>query len=70
MYADCWGEVRGKADIAVTRTSGNNPKYYSEEAELSEMIQIANDKGYKVLVGIDDIARTPEMVKFLSIWRV
>ncbi len=60
--------LKGKADIAVTRTSGNNPMYYSMEAELSEMIQIANDKGYKVLVGIDDIARTPEMVKFLSIW--
>lgn len=42
--------------------------YYSAEAELSEMIQKANDKGYKVLVGIDDIAKTPEMVKFLSIW--
>lgn len=40
----------------------------SAEAELSEMIQKANDKGYKVLVGIDDIAKTPEMVKFLSIW--
>ncbi len=42
--------------------------YYSAEAELSEMIQKANDNGYKVLVGIDDIAKTPDMVKFLSIW--
>ena len=32
------------------------------------MIQTANDKGYKVLVGIDDIAKTPDMVKLLSIW--
>ena len=54
--------------IEITRTSENNPMYYSAEAELSEMIQKANDKGYKVLVGIDDIAKTPEMVKFLSIW--
>ena len=60
--------VKGKADIGITRTIENNSMYYSAEAELSEMIQKANDEGYKVLVGIDDIAKTPEMVKFLSIW--
>ena len=60
--------VKGKADIGITRTSENNLRYYSAEAELTEMIQKANDKGYKVLVGIDDIAKTPEMVRFLSIW--
>ena len=32
------------------------------------MIQKVNDDGYNVLVAIDDIARTPDMVKFLSIW--
>lgn len=60
--------VKGTADVEITRTSENNSMYYSAEAELSEMIQRANDKGYKVLVGIDDIAKTPEMIKFLSIW--
>ena len=45
-----------------------NSRYYSAEAELSDMIQKANDEGYRVLVGIDDIARTPDMSRFLSIW--
>ena len=44
------------------------PDAGAAEAELSEMIQKANDTGYKVLVGIDDIAKTPDMSKFLSIW--
>lgn len=60
--------LKGSADVSVTKTTGKNDRYYSDEAELSEMIQKANDKGYKVLVGIDDIAKTPDMVKFLSIW--
>ncbi|MBQ9014798.1 MAG: hypothetical protein IJ109_01635 [Firmicutes bacterium] len=60
--------AKGSADVGVTRTTEENPLYYSEEATLSEMIQKANDKGYKVLVGIDDIAKTDAMVKFLSIW--
>lgn len=60
--------LKGGTDFEITRTIENNPYHYSAEAELSEMIQRANDKGYKVLVGIDDIAKTPDMVKFLSIW--
>lgn len=60
--------LKGGADIGISKTSEINPAYYSAEAELSEMIQKANDSGYKVLVGIDDISRTPDMVKFLSIW--
>lgn len=60
--------IKGSSDLKISRTSENNTMYYSAEAELAEMIQKANDKGYKVLVGIDDIAKTPEMVKFLSIW--
>ncbi len=59
--------LKGKANFEITNTSENNPMYYSAEAELSGMIQKANDKGFKILVGIDDIAKTPEMVKFLSI---
>ncbi len=60
--------IKGSANLEVTKTSQNNAIYYSAEAELGEMIQKANDKGYKILVGIDDIAKTSEMVKFLSIW--
>ena len=60
--------VKGSADISVTRTAEDNSLFYSAEAVLSEMIQKANDNGFKVMVGIDDIAKTEEMVKFLSIW--
>ena len=60
--------VKGSANFGITKTSERNTQYFSEEAELSEMIQKANDKGYKILVGIDDIAKTQEMIKFLSIW--
>ncbi|MBQ9437968.1 MAG: hypothetical protein IJU50_06510 [Lachnospiraceae bacterium] len=60
--------LKGGSSIGISRTTEENPNYYSAEAKLYEMIQKANDKGYKVLVGIDDIAKTPDMVKFLSIW--
>ena len=60
--------VKGEASYEISQSSVTNPMYYSPEAELSEMIQTANDHGYKILVGIDDISRTTEMVKFLSIW--
>ena len=60
--------LKGSADIGLMKTSEINTMYYSPEAELAEMIQTANDHGYKVLVGVDDIAKTPDMVKFLSIW--
>ena len=60
--------VKGSAGVEVTRTTGVNSLYYSQEAELSDMIQKANDEGYKVLVGVDDIAKTPDMARFLSIW--
>jgi len=60
--------LKGNTDLGLTRTSEDNLLYYSPEAELSDMVDKANSKGFKILVGIDDIARTPEMVKFLSIW--
>lgn len=60
--------AKGSAVFGVEKTSEENPFYYSQEAALAEMIQKANNNGYKVLVGVDDISRTDEMVKFLSIW--
>lgn len=66
--------VSGKI-VAVSADAGinslvnisENTNYYSDEAELREMLNKANVKGYKVLIGIDDIAKTDEMVRFLSI---
>ena len=59
--------LKGKADITYSRTTEDNPMFYSAEATLSDMIQEVNDKGYKILVGVDDIARTDAMTNFLSI---
>ncbi len=42
-------------------------QFYSSEATLTKMISIANEKDYRVLIGIDDISKTPEIVKLLSI---
>lgn len=50
----------------IARSYTDNDHFYSEEAVLTHMISIANSKGYNVLVGVDDIARTPEMIKLLS----
>lgn len=59
--------VRGSAGITVTESISKNKDYYSQEATLDEMLLQAKDKGYKILIGIDDISKTDEIVKFLSI---
>ena len=43
-----------------------NSKSETTEAALSKMMSEANKNKYKVLIGIDDIAKTPETVKLLS----
>lgn len=62
-----WSSASASAE-AESGTSENMPLSYSSETELSQMIQAANDNGFKVLVGIDDIAASPEAVRFLSLW--
>ncbi|MCR5777371.1 MAG: hypothetical protein K6G84_08155, partial [Lachnospiraceae bacterium] len=59
--------VSGSETVNVSKTLKPNEQLYSEEATLTSMINSANKKKYKVLIGIDDIAKTPEMVKLLSI---
>ncbi len=44
-----------------------NPNYYSAEAALKEMLGLAKENGFRVLIGIDDIAKSDNMVEFLSI---
>jgi len=39
---------------------------YSDEAMLTKMVAEANKKKYNVLVGVDDISKTPEMIRLLS----
>lgn len=65
-----------EGNIAVISANGtasstinikDNENYYSDEADLQEMINKAKKKNYNILIGIDDIAKTDEMVRFLSI---
>ncbi|MCR5226110.1 MAG: hypothetical protein K6E27_02705 [Eubacterium sp.] len=58
--------VQGGETVSVQRTTKDNENYYSDEAILTQMIADANKKGYKVLVGVDDISKTNDMVKLLS----
>lgn len=39
---------------------------YSDEAMLTKMVAEANKKKYNVLVGVDDISKTSEMIRLLS----
>lgn len=59
--------VSGNESFNIQRTIMDNEHMHSDEALLTEMIKAANEKKYKVLVGIDDIAKTKDTVRLLSI---
>lgn len=59
--------VSGNESISISKSSSVNEHFYSEEATLTKMIETANKKKYKVLIGIDDISKTPDTIKLLSI---
>lgn len=61
------GALKGNVSFSASRTSNNNIIIESEEAILDEIIIKAKEKKKKILVGIDDISKTKEVVKFLSI---
>lgn len=50
-----------------TVSSTDNTHYYSEEATFREMLSQAKKNGYRILIGVDDIARSEDMVRFLSV---
>lgn len=58
--------VSGSGSINVSRTISDNEHYYSEEAALNKMIETAGNNNFKVLISIDDISKTAEMVRLLS----
>ncbi len=58
--------VSGNESVNISKTVSENENYYSDEAALTRMIEEAGKKGYKVLVGIDDISKTSESVALLS----
>jgi hypothetical protein len=50
-------------------TSGkNNDAYYDDEAELDELLESAFKAGKRILICIDDIAKTEDMVAFCSVY--
>lgn len=59
--------VSGNESINIQKTFADKEQFYSPEATLTKMISTANEKNYKVLIGIDDISKTPEIVRLLSI---
>ena len=56
-----------ESGISSEITTGDNDRYYSDEAALKDMLVLAKKAGFRVLIGIDDIAKTDDMVRFLSI---
>lgn len=58
--------LSGNESVNVSKSFSDNDHFYSSEATLTQMISAANKKKYKVLVGIDDISKTTDMVKLLS----
>jgi len=57
------GTVQSERRSIIT----DDTRYYSAENALENMCRNICSKGYKILIGIDDIAKTKEMVSFLSI---
>lgn len=68
------GEISGKALIgegavstSISKITTKNTEFYSDETALRTMIKRAKQSKVRILVGIDDIAKTDEMVQFLSV---
>lgn len=59
--------AKGSGNISAEVKLSPNQHFYSDEAAIKEMMDAAAGKGYKVLIGIDDIAKSKYMVRFLSI---
>ncbi len=52
----------------IITSDRNSDKYYDDEAELDELLEKAFDEGHKILICIDDIAKTDPMVAFCSVY--
>ena len=46
----------------------NNEEYYDDEVELDELLESAFKAGKRILICIDDIAKTEDMVAFCSVY--
>jgi uncharacterized membrane protein len=59
--------ISGSLKSSKSVISREDERYYSDEAAFREMLTAARAHGIHILIGVDDIARTPEMVNFLSV---
>ncbi len=59
--------LSGNETVNIQKSFANNERLYSDEAMLTKMITVANELNYKVLIGVDDISKTGELIKLLSI---
>ena len=57
----------GEGSIKITNTQDDNTFPKTDEALINRLIEKANKQNYKILVGIDDISKTADTVKLLSI---
>lgn len=58
------GPVGGNISTSASEKSA----YYDDEAELDDLLNKAFEKGKKILICIDDIAKTDDMVAFCSVY--
>lgn len=59
--------ISGTAKTGSSVSLSHNEHYYSDEVTFKEMLAAACSRGYHVLIGIDDIAKSRSMVNFLSV---
>ena len=62
-----FGMVEAKGTLSHTVSKTPNPHFFSDEDSLEYMCETLCIKGYKILIGIDDIVKTPNTIRFLSI---
>ena len=59
--------IKGGISSEEKRTTAKNQAYFDKSDELRYMCEAISQKGYKILIGIDDIAATDSMIEFLSV---
>ena len=66
-YSRVMEHFRQKENWWVYALSADNVHCYSDETAFREILSKASENGYRILIGVDDIARSDDMVRFLSI---
>jgi hypothetical protein len=61
ISATVWGTGGG-----LGYSEGKTDSFFDIGVEIEEMLQIAQKKGTRILVGIDEVSKTGEMIKFAS----